>query len=522
MPDIGIGALIEQTRHLGETIAIDVFETKEKISYAELARETDRIGNALLSLGIKVGDRIGVMMPNRLAYPLTWLAMMKIGAVHVPINTRYTADEVSYVAGDAGLSLAIVDPDCLSVFLDGAKNHLSKDRVLVAGSGRQDCESLDDLLKNAGTRNCAVAGVGPDSLANIQYTSGTTGFPKGCMLTQDYWMVLAHAARSWDAEKPRRLFSAQPYFYMDPQWITLKSIMNHGCLILAPGLSSSRYIGWLKTHRAEWCMFPLLMTRQPEKPDDRTTGLKQVATFGWSGDAAQSFEKRFGAIAREAFGMTEIGLGTYVPVFAKARAYEGSVGRAGPFREISVRDENGAPVKPDQTGELWVRGRSIFQGYWNRPTATQDAITADGWFRTGDLFRIDEDGFLWLVGRKKDMIRRSSENIAAREVEAVICALIEVEDAACVAVPDEVRGEEVKAYIHLKQGHTSASCPPDRIISHCEAHLAAFKVPRFVAFVAEFPRTASNKIAKAQLIEGCDDLRIGAYDRQAPDNPPAG
>jgi len=213
--------------------------------------------------------------------------------------------------------------------------------------------------------------------------------------------------------------------------------------------------------------------------------------------------------------MTEIGLGTYVPVFAKARAYEGSVGRAGPFRDVSVRDDDGAPVRPDQTGELWVRGRSIFKGYWNRPEATREAINADGWFRTGDLFRIDADGFLWLVGRKKDMIRRSSENIAAREVEAVLCTLREVEDAACVAVPDDLRGEEVKAYIQLKPEHTPATCPPDRIIRHCETHLAAFKVPRFVAFVEEFPRTASNKIAKAQLVEDCEDLRAGAYDRQA-------
>lgn len=167
-----------------------------------------------------------------------------------------------------------------------------------------------------------------------------------------------------------------------------------------------------------------------------------------------------------------------------------------------------------------MRGRGLLQGYWNRPDADAEAFRAaeDGglrWFRTGDLFEADEDGFLWLVGRLKDMIRRSSENIAAREVEAVIRELPQVEDCAAVPVPDAKRGEEVKIYVQLKPGISPAELPPEAILAHARGGLAAFKVPRFYAYVESFPRTVSNKIEKRNLVAGVADLRAGAWDAEA-------
>ncbi|MFY7958435.1 MAG: class I adenylate-forming enzyme family protein, partial [Elsteraceae bacterium] len=189
----------------------------------------------------------------------------------------------------------------------------------------------------------------------------------------------------------------------------------------------------------------------------------------------------------------------------------------------AVRGPLPTPAPPGGRGELWVRGRSILQGYWRRPDANEEAFRAaeDGgprWFRTGDLFEADEHGFLWLVGRLKDMIRRSSENIAAREVEAVVRELLEVEDCAAVPVPDPMRGEEVKIYVQLKNGVDRDALPPQAILAHCRQRLAAFKVPRFYAYVEGFPRTVSNKIEKRALVAGAVDLRAGAWDAEAQEN----
>lgn len=211
----------------------------------------------------------------------------------------------------------------------------------------------------------------------------------------------------------------------------------------------------------------------------------------------RNFKKRFGVLAREGFGMTEIGLGNWMPPALDEMFDSGLVGLDAPFRETTIRNEAGDPVQPGERGELWVRGRSILQGYWSKPHADADSFRAadDGgphWFRTGDLFESDSNGFLWLVGRLKDMIRRSSENIAAREIEAVVRELSQVEDCAAVAVPDAERGEEIKIYVQLKEGVGAADLPFVQIKGHCAKRLAAFKVPRFYTYIDAFPRTVSN------------------------------
>ncbi|WP_165978847.1 class I adenylate-forming enzyme family protein [Antarcticimicrobium luteum] len=494
----------------GDRIAIEVFERGERATYAGFGALTHRYAHALSAMDIGKGDRVGLMLPNRLAYPALFIALARLGAVHVPVNTRYTPGEIAYVLEDSGARLLLHDAEYSQV-IAGLPDDL-RAQITIAdvaeGGGAFDriaADAPDTPLDSTAT---------PDDLANIQYTSGTTGFPKGCMLTHDYWLVLARAAIAWDAQPARRILSAQPYFYMDPQWITLKALLTGATLVIAPGLSSSRFLDWILDHRIEWCMFPLLMTRQPPRPEEAQTALKQVATFGWPPETCRAFRRRFGVTAREAFGMTEIGLGTWMPPELNDMYDSGSVGFAAPCRETTIRDEAGQPVKPGETGELWVRGRSIFQGYWNRPEANAEVFRDGGWFRTGDLFRADEDGALYLVGRLKDMIRRSQENIAAREVEAAVCALPGIEDAAAVAVPDPVRGEEVKIYVQLKNSVAREAVPVEAILDHARQHLAKFKVPRYIAYVDDFPRTASNKIEKKTLVAGVEDLRLGAFDAE--------
>ncbi|WP_186418754.1 class I adenylate-forming enzyme family protein [Bosea sp. CS1GBMeth4] len=508
---------------LGARPFLDVFERGERATYAQTEQTSNLIANGLASLGIGKGDRVAVMLPNRILYPLLFLALAKLGAIHVPVNTRYTPREIAYVTGDSGAAALIVDPAHLETLaaVEERDRLPPAARTLVPdGKARAGMVDFDALVAGASDAPPRDPGIAPDDLMNIQYTSGTTGFPKGCMLSHDYWMVLAQSAAWWDAEPVSRLLTAQPFFYMDPQWHLLKTMVLGGTLFMAPQLSSSRFIGWVKRYGIEWCQFPILMTRQPEAPDDGATALKQVASFGWDGETCRAFKRRFGVRAREGFGMTEIGLGTLMPPGFEAMFDSGSVGIDGPFRQTTIRDEAGRAVPPGRRGELWVRGRGLLQGYWNRPGADAEAFRPadDGgprWFRTGDLFEADEDGFLWLVGRLKDMIRRSSENIAAREVEAVIRELPQVEDCAAVPVPDAKRGEEVKIYVQLKPGITPAELPPEAILAHARAGLAAFKVPRFYAYVESFPRTVSNKIEKRNLVAGVADLRADAWDAEA-------
>lgn len=519
-PATTIGSFLSRrTFEMGERVLLNVFERGETITYFEAERVTNCIANALLDHGVKKGDRVALMLPNRIEYPLIWLALAKIGAVHVPVNTRYTPREIAYVIGDSGASLMIIDAGFAETVsaMESRPASLPADRVIALNGSYPG--ALASLLADASDKPPPDPGLVPDDLMNIQYTSGTTGFPKGCMLSHDYWMVLARAALAWDAEPPTRLLTAQPFFYMDPQWHLLKTMLAGGTLFMAPQLSASRFIGWVKTHAIDWCQFPILMTRQPPAPDDGTTKLKQVATFGWDGETCRHFKARFCVLAREGFGMTEIGLGTAMPPELEEMFDSASVGLDGPFRQTTIRDEAGNPVPIRPRGELWVRGRAIFQGYWNKPEANAEAFrpAEDGgsaWFRTGDLFEADAHGFLWLVGRLKDMIRRSSENIAAREVEAVVRELDAVEDCAAVPVPDAIRGEEVKIYLQLKVGFSRADLPPEAVLAHCRARLAAFKVPRFYAYVEAFPRTVSNKIEKRTLVAGSKDLRNGAWDAE--------
>jgi crotonobetaine/carnitine-CoA ligase len=193
----------------------------------------------------------------------------------------------------------------------------------------------------------------------------------------------------------------------------------------------------------------------------------------------------------------------------------GTCGLPSPFREVSIRDPEGRELGPGEMGELWVRGPGILLGYWNKPEANAAAFPGDGWFRTGDLFRRDARGFHFIVGRVKDMIRRSGENIAAREVEAALLALEAVEEAAVIGVPDADRGQEVKACLVLKPGLTQAELPPAAVFAHCASRLARFKVPRFLEYRASLPKTPSQKIAKHLLVAERADLREGAIDRLA-------
>ncbi|MFK4496062.1 acyl-CoA synthetase (AMP-forming)/AMP-acid ligase II [Bradyrhizobium japonicum] len=512
---ITIGRLVSrQARTHGSRSAIEVFDRGERATYFEMDRLSNKFAHALRAFGVRKGDRIGVMLPNRIEIAILWFAIAKLGAVMVPINMRYTQREIEYVLSDVQAKFAVVDESVWAVFLamEPWPQELGRERAIVVGQRSEGTTTtLDALLK--GVHDSLVEeDISPDDLLNIQYTSGTTGFPKGCMLTHDYWSMFSYQAASWDGQMYQRHLSAQPFFYVDPPWHLLQSYRQAGTLYLAPQPSSTRFMGWVKQHRIEWCQFPELVARQAEADDeDGATYLRQILNWGWGPDTVRRFRKRFGVRTQDAYGMTEIGFGTRMPNEIDELADSGSVGIRAPFRALRIMNENGSPTPVGDVGELWVKGRGIFKGYWNNPEANAASFEGE-WFKTGDLMRRDEFGFHWLTGRTKDMIRRSGENIAAREVEAVLREMPEIGDVAAVPIRDMKRGEEVKICVELTEGVTPNNLIVERILDHARSHLAAFKVPRYIAFTSALPRAASsNKVLKRELTAVSDPLS-GTYD----------
>ena len=299
---------------------------------------------------------------------------------------------------------------------------------------------------------------------------------------------------------------------MDPQWLLLMAIYQRGTLVVGRKQSATRFSRWLAEHRTEFCLFPEAASKQPPAPHDGDNVVKRANIYGVRASAHAEIEARYGFRAREAFGMTEIGSGMFVPLEAEAMNGSGSCGIASPFRETRVVDDAGTDLPPGEVGELLIRGPGLFLGYHDNPTATAEALR-DGWFHTGDLFRRDADGFHYIVGRKKDMIRRSGENIACREVEGVLRDMAQIEEIALVPVPDDLRGEEVKAFVTLQAGETGDEALIADIIRYAEPRLAAFKIPRYFEFIPDMPRTPSFKVAKTELTRNRADQRAGAFDR---------
>jgi crotonobetaine/carnitine-CoA ligase len=270
---------------------------------------------------------------------------------------------------------------------------------------------------------------------------------------------------------------------------------------------------WVREHEIDFCIYPALAYKQPRSPQDGLHKVKRANIYGFPPGDHAGLEQRHDFYAREGFGMTEIGAGMIIPLEAADMVGSGSCGIPAPFRECRVADENGRTVPVGTVGELLVRGPGIMKGYYRKPEANQGAFWGD-WFRTGDLFRQDENGYFYILGRTKDTVRRSGENIAAREVESILLEIPEIAEAAVVPVPDDARGEEVKAYLVLQPGLTRDDLPPDVVIRHCESKLAIFKIPRYLEYrAAPLPRTESGKILKPPLLREKQDLRSSSWDR---------
>jgi long-chain acyl-CoA synthetase len=446
------------------------------LTYGELWQGASRVAGGLRDAGIARGDRVAIRLGNGADWVLAFFGCQLLGAVVVPVNTRFTDDEVAYLLQDSGATFTFSPGEPLP---DG------------------EPAVVDDLAA--------------DDLAAIFYTSGTTGFPKGAMIThRNFATNNENCFRVLDTPRSElaglSTLVSVPLFHVTGCNSQLLPMLEWGgrIEILSGPLDLDGFFAAVGEHGVNQLVsVPAIyhaVTRHPKFSELDVSGVRWVSYGGApiAENLVQRIKQAFpNARVGNGFGLTETSsLSTFLP-HEEAAAHADSVGFAVPVVDLAID----APDPDSGVGELLVRGANVVQGYWNKPEATAETFV-DGWLHTGDLARIDGDGLLYIVDRKKDMINRGGENVYCIEVENALAGAPGVGEAAAVGVPDEMMGEKVGAAIVPAPG---AELDVAAVIAHCRAHLADFKVPQYVAVLSEaLPRNPGGKVLKAQLRDGID------------------
>jgi crotonobetaine/carnitine-CoA ligase len=483
------------------------FDPGERFTFADVARLTAGYARALEERGVRPGDRVAVMLANEPSFPLTWLALSALGAAMVPVNTKYQTADAGHVLR-ASRASAIVAGEAFEPVLRQVRPDVPGLRQVLPAA------DIDAAARQAPDDVALAGGPGQDEepdpagIANIQFTSGTTGRPKGCLLPHRYWTQLAGGLVTEFPYLTEHdvMLTAQPFHYIDPQWNVAASLLSGAGLVILDGFHPSSFWSKVREHRVTYfyCLgaMPTLLLRMPPDQADRDHAVRAVQCSAIPTALHRELEGRWGVPWYEAFGMTETGADLRVT----DRDHDelvgtGCLGLPVSYRQARIVNSGGQPLPSGETGELALAGPGMMLGYLDDPEATA-RVMRDGWFRTGDLARMDDTGRVYHAGRLKDMIRRSGENISAREVEDVLLTHPAVRLAAVTSVPDEIRGEEAKAY------YVGDGVEPGALAKHCRTRLAAFKIPRFWQPAPDLPRTDSQRVAKSRLGE----LRGAVFD----------
>ena len=515
-PAINVGLLLEKSAaSYADHEAICFFEDGISLTYQQLNQAVNRYANVLRNNGIKQGDHVALMLPNCPDFPLTWLALSKLGAVTVALNIAYKANDLEYVLTNSDTCALVIHGDHLAVYKEVADKIPGIKKVYLSGESSAEGMDLISLTAETLSDRLEMEEIAPDALMNIQYTSGTTGFPKGCMLSHEYWLNFGKSAGDqMNITSTDRFLGVAPFYYVDSQWEMIMCIMSGATLVVGKKYSASQFMKWIHDYDITMAFATMAAWtfKQPESPLDKQHKLKCMMIGQFPAKLHKAFEERYNTPLRVGYGLTEAGPVTVVPPEERHMTEAGSVGKLDVLREARIIDESGNDVAPGEVGELIIRGPGMLQGYYKNPRATAETIK-EGWFYTGDLFRTDANGHYYISGRKKDMIRRSGENIAANEGEDTLKSHPKIENAAVVAVPDESRFEEVKAYIVPVPGESQETIPPEEIIEFCRSKIAEFKVPRYIEYRESFTLTSVGKVIKTDLKGDKEALVANAYDR---------
>ena len=475
------------------------------VTYADLDRRTDRLADALAGAGVRHGDRVAVLLLNSIEFIELLLASARLGAILVPINIRLAGAEVGYILADSGADVLAVHEPLAEV----GRRALTEPGVrvrhmlLVGGSPQAGERGYDEFL-DGGETGRAGADVHGGDTAFIMYTSGTTGRPKGAMLTHDnlLWNAVNVLGTERGLHHHDVTVAVAPMFHIGGLGVhTLPLLYVGGTSVILSAFDPRATLAAMAEHRVTLqFMVPAMWTAVTQVPDFDAFDLTALTLAMGGGSPCPlpliEFFHRRGLPFSEGFGMTETAPLVSILDSAYVSSHAGSIGRTAMHVEARIVDENDRDLPPDTVGELIVRGANVFVGYWMRPEATAEAFRG-GWFHTGDLGRIDRDGFVTLVDRKKDMIISGGENVYPIEVEQVLLGHPEVADAAVVGGPHPTWGETVHAVL-VPRGDPAA-LTEEIVVAWCRERLAGFKCPRAVHVVDELPRNATGKLLKTEL-----------------------
>jgi len=482
------------------------------LTYREFKSLVDRCASAFRRFGISRGTHVALALPNIPEMGAAWIALQRLGAVTVGVNVNLVPHEIEYTLRMADADALIIGSHYASIVDAIGIDRLPfpTDRIVVHGGAYNGkYKSWDDLLADA-FDTVKPAATDATELASILYTSGSMGLPKPAMLPNS-WHTISAWVRSRQGPVPQNILIDSPLYYMGAQWRLGMAMYLGATLCVASKPTLKGYVDRLLNHGINLCAVTSQTAKLPDDPRYAQLKLAWVTSSGLPKDMQPLLEARLGAPVREIYGTTEIGSAIVMPAMITDMVGSGSCGLPDAFRKCRIVDSNGNDVPQGQGGELWVSGPGISLGYYKNEEATAATHTGE-WYRTGDLFIQDSRGFYFWQSRLKDIIRRSKENISSVEVETAVRSMPEVLEACAIAVPDSYRDEEVKVYVQLVPGCTQNSVPPANILGHAAKRLAPFKVPRYIEYVTEFERTASNKVSKLALRQAKQDLRIGSYD----------
>lgn len=515
LPD-SIHALVDATatRHPGRMAWRSIDGDGTVLDYAEFQRRSVACAQRLGVMGVGKGTHVALMLPNVVAFVTSWIALCRLGAVAVMVNTASTGAELERLLGESNAGFLVIDRQFLAAY-DGvpAVARLPGNQVIIHGLGEPSAAVAGALDWSRLIERTAPDGPMPevalDDIAGILFTSGSSGVPKGCMLSHRYWLTLGKA-RAALGPVPGSMLVDTPMFYMGSLWKFMMAMYCGATLNVALRYSLSRLQDRIIDNEVEFCTVTSPGAKLPYDPRFAASSLRFITTYGLTKELHVGMQQRFGVPVREIYGMTEVGSALSMPAEDDSMTGSGSCGRPAPFRRCKIMMD-GQEALDGTPGELWIGGPGLFSGYYRNPEATASVFDGE-WFKTGDLFRRDENGYYFMLGRIKDVIRRSSENISAAEVELTVTEIDGVFEAAAVPVPDPLRGEEVKIVVSRAPGERGAQLTAEHIIAECQRTLSAFKVPRYVEFMDALPKTGSAKIDKTTLKAAAARVTEHVYD----------
>jgi long-chain acyl-CoA synthetase len=464
------------------------------LTWEQLAGASAHAAGLLAEEGVEPGDRVGLMLPNVPQFPILYYGILRAGGIVVPMNVLLKEREVAYYLEDSGAKLLLAWEGMLDAAQAGADKAGAK--VLEV-----DFEGFVQRL-GAATPRHEIADRGGEDTAVLLYTSGTTGSPKGAELTHDNLRSNAETSASlYDGGPEDVMLGALPLFHAFGQTCAMNvSVITGACLSLIPRFDPRKALEMFERDKVTiFLAVPTMygaMLHAPDRDKHDTSSLR-VCVSGGSAmpvELLKGFEDAFGCDILEGYGLSETSPTASFNQLGQERK-PGSIGTPVPGVEMKLLDEDGNEVADGEVGEIVIKGPNVMKGYWNKPDATEEAIV-DGWFHSGDLAKRDEDGYYFIVDRKKELIIRGGYNVYPREVEEVLYEHPAVREAAVIGIPDDQMGEEVGAAIALKEGEEASE---DDIRAFVREQVAGYKYPRKVWFVDELPKGPTGKMLKREI-----------------------